>query len=114
MTDPKVMDLADYIAAKCLLRSNLMYVNKGVDRIYNFSVLCAEKNEKFVLGFAVASILVTAVSTGYTLEDFDAIVRPDFVNPIRTLRSWARRSRPRPSRSSTARIDPRWSRGCAP
>ncbi|HEY5665955.1 MAG TPA: putative sulfate exporter family transporter [Gammaproteobacteria bacterium] len=44
---------------------------------------------KFVLGFAVASLLVTLVASSYTLEDYDAIVRPEFVNPIRTLRSWA-------------------------
>jgi len=44
---------------------------------------------KFVLGFAAASLLVTAVASGYTREAFDSIVRPDLVNPIRTLRSWA-------------------------
>lgn len=44
---------------------------------------------KFVLGFAAASLLVTAISSGYTLEEYDSIVRPEFVNPIRALRSWA-------------------------
>jgi len=44
---------------------------------------------KFVLGFAAASLLVTVVSSGYTLEEYDDIVRPEFVNPIRALRSWA-------------------------
>jgi len=44
---------------------------------------------KFVLGFAIASIVVTWVSSGYTREAYDTIVRPDFVNPIRALRSWA-------------------------
>jgi uncharacterized membrane protein YadS len=44
---------------------------------------------KFVIGFAVASVVVTAVSSGYTREAFDTVVRPDFVGPIRTLRSWA-------------------------
>ena len=44
---------------------------------------------KFVLGFAAASVLVTLVSAGYSREDYDAIVRPDFVDPVRSLRSWA-------------------------
>ena len=44
---------------------------------------------KFVLGFAAASLLVTAVSNGYTLEEYDAIVQPDLVGPVRTLRTWA-------------------------
>lgn len=44
---------------------------------------------KFVLGFAAASLLVTAVASGYALEEYEAVVRPDFVGPIRTLRTWA-------------------------
>jgi uncharacterized membrane protein YadS len=44
---------------------------------------------KFVLGFAAASLLVTAVAGAYSFEDFDAIVRPGLVGPIRALRSWA-------------------------
>lgn len=44
---------------------------------------------KFVLGFAVASLLVTGVASGYELEQYEAVVRPDFVDPIRTLRTWA-------------------------
>jgi uncharacterized integral membrane protein (TIGR00698 family) len=44
---------------------------------------------KFVLGFAAASLLVTAVSSGYSLEQYEALVRPDLVGPVRTLRTWA-------------------------
>lgn len=44
---------------------------------------------KFVLGFAAASLLVTAVAAGYTLEQYEAVVRPELVSPIRTLRTWA-------------------------
>ena len=42
-----------------------------------------------MLGFALASLLVTVVSSGYTLEDYDAVVQPDLVAPIRALRTWA-------------------------
>jgi uncharacterized membrane protein YadS len=44
---------------------------------------------KFVLGFAIASLFVTAIASGYTREEFDAVVAPDFVAPVRTLRTWA-------------------------
>lgn len=44
---------------------------------------------KFVIGFALASLLVTLVSARFSLDDYEAIVRPDFVDPIRALRSWA-------------------------
>jgi uncharacterized integral membrane protein (TIGR00698 family) len=44
---------------------------------------------KFVIGFAVASLLVTAIAGAYSFEEFEAIVRPELVGPIRTLRSWA-------------------------
>jgi len=44
---------------------------------------------KFVLGFAIASLFVTALASGYSREEFDAVVAPDFVAPVRTLRTWA-------------------------
>lgn len=44
---------------------------------------------KFVIGFAIASLLVTAIASGYSQADFDAIVQPRFVAPIKTLRTWA-------------------------
>jgi uncharacterized membrane protein YadS len=44
---------------------------------------------KFVLGFIAASLLVTAVSSGYSLADFNKIVNPALVAPLKDLRSWA-------------------------
>jgi uncharacterized integral membrane protein (TIGR00698 family) len=44
---------------------------------------------KFVLGFLVASALVTWVSTSYSYADFNKIVNPALVAPIKDLRTWA-------------------------
>lgn len=44
---------------------------------------------KFVLGFFVASLFVTLLTSGYTLEEFESEVAPTFVAPIKALRSWA-------------------------
>jgi uncharacterized integral membrane protein (TIGR00698 family) len=44
---------------------------------------------KFVIGFAIASLLVTAVTTGYSLADYNKTVVPALVAPIKDLRSWA-------------------------
>ena len=44
---------------------------------------------KFVIGFALASILVTLVTSGYSFEDFNKIVKPEFVGPVKALRTWA-------------------------
>jgi uncharacterized membrane protein YadS len=44
---------------------------------------------KFVIGFLVASILVTWVTQGYSLADYNKIVIPGLVAPIKDLRSWA-------------------------
>jgi uncharacterized integral membrane protein (TIGR00698 family) len=44
---------------------------------------------KFVLGFAAASLFVTAIASGYSREEFEAVVQPDFVAPVRGLRTWA-------------------------
>jgi uncharacterized membrane protein YadS len=44
---------------------------------------------KFVVGFALASLFVTAVASGYALEEFEQVVQPAFVGPIRALRTWA-------------------------
>jgi uncharacterized integral membrane protein (TIGR00698 family) len=44
---------------------------------------------KFVLGFLVASLLVTAIVSGYTLAEYDARVTPALIAPIRNLRTWA-------------------------
>ncbi|WP_028216341.1 YeiH family protein [Paraburkholderia oxyphila] len=44
---------------------------------------------KFVIGFAVASALVTVVASHYTLAEYRSVVTPAFVAPIVALRTWA-------------------------
>jgi uncharacterized membrane protein YadS len=44
---------------------------------------------KFVIGFLLASILVTWVTRGYALDEFNRVVNPGFVAPIKDLRTWA-------------------------
>jgi hypothetical protein len=42
---------------------------------------------KFVLGFKVAFLLVTYISSAYSLEQYDTVVKPDLVSPIKGLRT---------------------------
>jgi uncharacterized membrane protein YadS len=44
---------------------------------------------KFVLGFLFASVLVTLATSHYSLADFNKVVTPGFVAPIKDLRTWA-------------------------
>jgi uncharacterized membrane protein YadS len=44
---------------------------------------------KFVLGFIAASLIVTAVASGYSLADYNKTVNPALVAPIKDLRTWA-------------------------
>jgi len=44
---------------------------------------------KFVIGFIVASILVTRLASHYSLADYRKVVTPGFVAPIVALRTWA-------------------------
>ena len=44
---------------------------------------------KFVIGFLVASLVVTVVTSGYSLADFNKSVVPTLVGPIKDLRTWA-------------------------
>jgi len=44
---------------------------------------------KFVIGFVIASALVTWIASHYSLADYRKIVTPDFVAPITVLRTWA-------------------------
>jgi uncharacterized membrane protein YadS len=44
---------------------------------------------KFVIGFFVASLLVTWVARNYSLADFNKAINPVLVAPIKDLRSWA-------------------------
>ena len=44
---------------------------------------------KFVIGFLIASLMVTLVTRGYSLGDYNKAVVPALVAPIKDLRSWA-------------------------
>ena len=44
---------------------------------------------KFVLGFAAASILMTAIAGHYSFADYRSVVTPQLVDPIKDLRTWA-------------------------
>jgi uncharacterized membrane protein YadS len=44
---------------------------------------------KFVLGFLVASVLVTLITRGTSLVDYNKSVVPTLVAPLKDLRSWA-------------------------
>jgi uncharacterized integral membrane protein (TIGR00698 family) len=44
---------------------------------------------KFVLGFLVASILVTIAASGYSYADYKRVVQPTLVAPLQVLRVWA-------------------------
>jgi uncharacterized integral membrane protein (TIGR00698 family) len=44
---------------------------------------------KFVIGFAVASLFVTAIAAQYSYADFTKTVTPKLIAPIKDLRTWA-------------------------
>jgi len=44
---------------------------------------------KFVIGFLLASVLVTLATSAYAYADFKTHVAPVLVEPIKTLRTWA-------------------------
>jgi uncharacterized membrane protein YadS len=44
---------------------------------------------KFVLGFLIASAVVTIVSRGYAYADYRRAVQPSLVAPLQALRTWA-------------------------
>jgi uncharacterized membrane protein YadS len=44
---------------------------------------------KFVLGFLIASALVTLLSAGYSYDEYKKVVEPNLVAPLKDLRSWA-------------------------
>ncbi|BCF98847.1 membrane protein [Paraburkholderia sp. PGU19] len=44
---------------------------------------------KFVIGFVIASALVTWIASHYSLADYRKVVTPEFVAPITALRTWA-------------------------
>ena len=44
---------------------------------------------KFVIGFALASIIMTFIASNYSFADYNKIVKPELVGPIKALRTWA-------------------------
>jgi uncharacterized membrane protein YadS len=44
---------------------------------------------KFVLGFFLASALITTVTARYSLEDYNRIAIPGLIGPLKDLRTWA-------------------------
>lgn len=44
---------------------------------------------KFVIGFLLASLLVTWIASSYSLADYNKLVNPVLVAPIKDLRTWA-------------------------
>jgi uncharacterized membrane protein YadS len=44
---------------------------------------------KFVIGFAIASILITIIASHYSLAEYNKVVKPGLVGPITDLRTWA-------------------------
>lgn len=44
---------------------------------------------KFVIGFLVASVLITVIVHGHTLADYTKTVKPVLITPIISLRTWA-------------------------
>lgn len=44
---------------------------------------------KFVLGFFVASLLMTLFTSGYATDEFNKLVKPNLLMPLVSLRTWA-------------------------
>ena len=44
---------------------------------------------KFVVGFLVASVIITVIVRRYTLHDYNTLVKPSLIAPITSLRTWA-------------------------
>lgn len=44
---------------------------------------------KFVIGFVLASALIAVLTSAYSSADFNRILKPDVIGPIKTLRTWA-------------------------
>jgi uncharacterized integral membrane protein (TIGR00698 family) len=44
---------------------------------------------KFVIGFLVASVIVTVIVHGNTLADYNKLIKPALIAPITALRTWA-------------------------
>ncbi len=43
---------------------------------------------KFVIGFLVASVVITVISANYSLVEYNEMLKPLVIAPVKTLRSW--------------------------
>ncbi|MGD8922202.1 MAG: putative sulfate exporter family transporter [Candidatus Zixiibacteriota bacterium] len=43
---------------------------------------------KFVIGFFAASIIMSLVAAGYNTQEFNSVLKPDLIAPIKNLRTW--------------------------
>lgn len=43
---------------------------------------------KFVLGFFVASVIITVIAAGYSMQDYNSVLKPELIKPIKNIRSW--------------------------
>jgi uncharacterized integral membrane protein (TIGR00698 family) len=44
---------------------------------------------KFVIGFFIASVIITIIASGYSQAEYKSILTPELIKPIKSLRSWA-------------------------
>jgi uncharacterized membrane protein YadS len=44
---------------------------------------------KFVIGFFLASAIITVATAGYSLADYNKVITPGLIGPIKDLRTWA-------------------------
>jgi uncharacterized membrane protein YadS len=44
---------------------------------------------KFVLGFLIASTIVSLLAAGYSYDEYKKLLQPDIVAPLQVLRTWA-------------------------
>ena len=44
---------------------------------------------KFVIGFVLASVMVTVIASNYSFADYNKTVKPELIGPIKALRTWA-------------------------
>ena len=62
--------------------------NTGIQSKPNASEIW-KRFPKFVLGFLIASAIVTIVSHGYSYAEYKKVVQPSLVAPLQALRTWA-------------------------
>lgn len=63
-------------------RKEAIHNHIGINEIW-------QRFPKFVIGFMLASLFVTLLSSQYTPAEFKTHVTPEFITPIKALRTWA-------------------------